>query len=408
MPELLTIDPAKLAALTAIQRPHVAELVAVYWPAPDGVRYYATSQLDELPNYAALSLGPIEARLALRSASDPERFLSVTLDSGIGDEMVPFDLNDSDGEISRLSYVHGEGIKTEILYYFPQVDLTVPLWWGHLRLPDDADSARFKVKAQSGFRSPQLSIPRRAFFSDNHAAICGRRLNSLEEIADNDCPYNRHVGGNIGLLDGNGEPKPPCPQNTRADCIATLGDDLSYLGFDTIIESLINNQTKGPALLATSRGNESNLKRPLRVIIGKRIVRDCDLLAFTPQTNTRHPDQGFVRVLFAVSEGRNKSTTGCKVNGSIIGFEHLNVRLGARRQSRTGFSPQIGNYSGTDHFFGVYGPVNPAQYNAGNLKGEATVEGLDEIRAYTDENTYNKLYTTNRAWGLMEMYRNRR
>jgi hypothetical protein len=213
----------------------------------------------------------------------------------------------------------------------------------------------------------------------------------------------------FGLLDPDtGEPFTSCPRNSTAACIARLGDDLSYLAFDTIVETLINNQTVGPALLATSRGNESNLKRPLRVIIGSRVVRDLDLLAYTPQADTNHPDKGFVRCLFSVSEGRIRSMTNCKVNDTIIGFEHLNTRLGARRQPRTGFSPNVSNYSGTAHFFGVYGQVDASQYNATNLRGEATCEGLDDIRVYTTETSYTEQYTQSRAWALLRALMDKR
>src|SRR6266496_518203 len=35
--DMAVIDPGKLAALRAIRRPHVFELVGVNWPSPDGL-----------------------------------------------------------------------------------------------------------------------------------------------------------------------------------------------------------------------------------------------------------------------------------------------------------------------------------------------------------------------------------
>ncbi len=182
----------------------------------------------------------------------------------------------------------------------------------------------------------------------------------------------------------------------------------AFAGFETVIEGIVNNQTKGPGLIATSRGNETNLKRSLRIVYGHVIVRDLDLLAFTPQLDTKHPDQGFVRCLFAICEGTVSLVFNCKVNGSLIGFQHLNTRNGELEQAATSFSPNVSNYSLTALFYGVYGPVNAAQYNEKNLQGEAEVYGCSKVRVYTDANTYTEQYTTNRAWCLFDLYTNKR
>ncbi|HEY0545321.1 MAG TPA: hypothetical protein VGC91_08105 [Pyrinomonadaceae bacterium] len=286
-------------------------------------------------------------------------------------------------------------------------------WWGHLRTPDNADSETFRCKAAIGFRSPLLPMPRRAFF-DTCLAIYGGLLTTLAAIADNDCPVNIHLpGGTIGVLVG-GLPQLTCSRKSRAVCTAHVGDDLSYLGMETPTQTVQIGQSGGGATSYSSRGNASNLKRPLRVVFGRRVVRDMDLLAFIPTPNTSHPDQGFVQVLFAACEGRIKSMTFCAVNNLTIAAEHLNTRLGARRQSRTSFgsSPnptgQAANYSGTALFYANYGQVNAGAYGPQNLAGQAIIEGLDEIRVYTTPESYTRKYTTNRAWCLLEMYRNRR
>lgn len=391
------IDPTKLAALRAIRRPQVFELVAVYWPS--GTIYYCSTQLDELPQYSG-SIGIIEARLPAYL------FHEISHISDIGDDSVTLDFADLDQGISERFFTHGEGVKVEIFYYFPQVDLLVSQWWGHLRPPDTCDGERFVARAQSGFRSALMPLPRR-MLDVRCSALWGGFLDTLAQSAENDCPYNRQItGGVTGNLTG-GLPFPTCSKD-RGACIARLGDALSFLGFDTVVESIVNGQTKGPALLATSRGNETNLKRPLRVVYGHRIVRDLDLLAYTPQLNTKHPDQGYVRCLFAGSEGTISQMLSCRVNGALIGFDHLNVRLGELRQVPTGFSPNVSNYSGTSHFFGVYGPVNAAQYGPSNLQGEAEVYGLNTVRVYTDATTYTKQYTTNRAWCLLDLLTNKR
>lgn len=408
MPGLSDIDTAKLQALMSLERPRVCELVAVTWLAPTGTVYYAASQYDELPGYEALAARDlvIEARFA------GERFQDLPFSSGLGDESVNLDFADVDGRLRTLFAQHGEGLRVEAFYYFPEVDLLLSTWFGHLRPPENADAFTFKAKASAGFRSAQLPLPRRAFYRGCQA-VFGGKLTSLEVIARNDCWYNRHLGGDIGNLDADGQPFTDCPRHNTAVCIERLEPPGAtrapqFLAFDTVIDSLINRQTKGSTLYAISRGNESNLKRPLRVIFGHRKLRELDLLAYTPQYNNNHPDQGFVRVLYAISEGRIRAIWECRVNDKLIGFEHLNTRNGALRQPPTSFSPNVSNYSGTALFFGVYGQVNAANYNAGNLSGSCQVLGLDNIRVYSSLATFTEELTTNRAWCLLEVLRNRR
>jgi hypothetical protein len=210
----------------------------------------------------------------------------------------------------------------------------------------------------------------------------------------------------VGNLDpATSQPYTDCPRN-RPACIARLGDDLSYLGFDTVIQSYTVNQTKGPNINVTTRGNESNLKRPLRVIAGKRHVSELDLLAYTVEPDTKHPEGGAVAVLFEISEGPNQSQSNQKVNGVAIGAMHLNARNGEPRQARTGFSPQVANYSSTALFFGrAQGDFT--KISASDLQGECDVEGLRDVRHYSDETTFAEVYSRVRAWWLLHCLRNR-
>jgi hypothetical protein len=402
------IDPVKFAALLALDSPRVCELVRVSWPAPDGDIYYASSQYDELLGYESLAA----RNLTIETRFSGERFQDVAFSSGIGDEKVDLDFADTDGAVRALYAQHGPGLRVEVFYYFPEIDWMPSVWWGHLQPPEGADATTFKCKAAAGFRSGQLPLPRRAFYRTCQA-VFGGKLDSLPVIAQNDCPYNRHLGGVVGNLDGDGNPYTDCPRHTRAVCIERLEPPGAtrapqMLSFDTVVETVYNGQTKGATLFPRSRGNENNLKRPLRVVFGRRTVRDLDLLAFIRFTNTNHPDKGFVNCLFAVSEGRIRSMLDCRINDAPVKIEHLQRRLGALRQAPTGITPNGSNYSGTAHFLGLYGQVNPADYGPSNLQGSCVVEGLDQIRVYTDPETYVETYTTNRAWGLLETLRNRR
>lgn len=339
MPNLDTLDQSKLATLRALEGVHVAEVVAVFWPEPDGTIYYSFTQLDALPNFQSIPLRPIDARLPARAFQD------IVNTSDTDDSSITLDLADIDGEIARLFHAHGEGVRVEAFSYFPQVDLLVSEWWAHLRPPDDVDGVRFKAKAESGFRSMQTSLPRRRFTPEN--------------------------------------------------------------GFDTIIDSVIIGETKGPNLIVTTRGNETNLKRALRVIAGRRVVRDLDLLAFAPEPDTKHPDKGFLKAQFADCEGHVRSLTNFKINNILVAFEHLNHRRGDHVQPRTAFSPNIGTYPDTAVSFGRV-PGNFNSIAASGITGEVTIEGCDDVPVYTDEQNFTPQYTTNRAWWLLNAYTQKR
>jgi hypothetical protein len=218
--------------------------------------------------------------------------------------------------------------------------------------------------------------------------------------------HQLHIVGFGNIDPATNQPFTECPRN-RAACIVRLGDDLSYLGFDTVIQSYTVNQTKGPNISVTTRGNESNLKRPLRVIIGERDVSDIDLLAYTVEPDTKHPEGGAVSVLGAECEGPIQEQTNQAVNGVVIGAMHLNARNGDPRQARTGFSPQVANYSSTALFFGrAQGDFT--QTTADQLRLTAHVKGLRNIRRYTDPVNFIEEYSTDRAWALLHCLRNKR
>jgi hypothetical protein len=409
MADFRVIDAAKRVALMARERNlQVAELVAVTWRHAEGPVYYCNSQLDQTlrPEQAAAlnaKLGgrPVEMRLMGGS------FRSVPKSYDVGDDTVPLELWDGDGAISQLFYDSGEGVRAEVFYYLPQFDELISQFWGHLRAPDSVDPYKFTTKAASGFRSPLLTLPRRAFFTGCQARFGGRIFDPLE-LAENDCPYDRHLGGSVGNLDpATGQPYRDCPRNTRAACSARLTDSLSYLAFDVVVESKTVSQTKGPNLSASTRGNESNLKRPLRVVYGRRIVRDLDLLAYRAEPNTKHPDKAALSTLWAVSEGSISSQFNHRVNSIWVGYANIQTRNGGLRQSGTGFSQNVPNYSGTAVFyadvFGDWRGVTPDR-----ITGECEVYGRDTVRVYTTRTAYTKQYTTNRAWCLLDMYTNRR
>lgn len=376
-----TYDADKLAALRALgPRIHLAETIAVYWE--DGVRYYGSAALQELPNFRDINRDGVPIKVEPRLPGGADRFAEMVLAADVGDERISLNFHDLDGELTARFGAGAEGVKVEAFYYLPQIDWFVSHWWGFMRPPTDVDIATFRTSASSGFRSSQMSVPRRMFqrpcqnvYKD---AVCGST-----------------------------SPLTSCPKDEAA-CIVRNGDTKAYTGFNSRVINITIGQTHGPATQATSRGNETQLKRALRVIYGRRVVRDLDLLAMRQEANTGHPDQGYLAALFMVCEGRVRSMTACSIINMIVGAEHLNTRLGSQRQPATAYAPNVSNFNRTAHFFGRVGPLNPGGYNAQNVQGQCTIEGRDEIRIYTSDSAYTEEYTTNTAWCLLDLYRDAR
>jgi hypothetical protein len=403
-------DLAKIDALTELIHAartgagpdvEVCELAKVAWPAPDATVFYASTVADEVwPSLRVkLSGGRVEPRLP------GGQFLDVMRESGVSDESVSLSFWDPHFEVSSLFARHGEGVRVEIFFYFPQVDLLLSMFHGHLRAPEEADEDTFNARAESGFMSVQLPLPRRAFFSTCQA-VFGGLLQTQAEIDEHDCPYNRHVGGAMGNLDpATGQPFTSCPRARRSDCTARLGNDLFFLAFDTVTSGY---PVGSRGVIATSRGNESNLKRPLRVIAGERTVRDLDLLQHVVETgNPRRPEDGSIKLLLAVGEGLIDAIFQPKVNNRTIAPQHYGWRLGATGQPSTGFTRTVNNYSATALLNvvlqGDFRSVEPSQ-----IPTEVRVRGLATVRHYSDETTFAEQYSTDRAFWLLECYRNKR
>ncbi|HEY0171899.1 MAG TPA: hypothetical protein VGB98_12815, partial [Pyrinomonadaceae bacterium] len=260
------------------------------------------------------------------------------------------------------------------------------------------------ASAENGFMSVHLPLPRRAFFQTCQA-VFGGLLSTQAEIDEHDCPWNLHIGGSVGVPGS--ELLPPCPRRVRPDCVARLGDSLSWLGFDTGIASY---GIGSRGVVATSRGNETRLKRPLRVIFNQRTVRDLDLLAYVVEVgNPSHPERGSIKLLYAISEGRLHWLGQPKANNTPVQPQHYSTRLGVARQPSTGFTVNANNYSSTAILNvvlqGDFSKTDPA-----SIQVEIPAEGVDDVRAYASEDPADFVlqYPVERAWALQHVYRHKR
>lgn len=399
-----------LQALTGAER-KPSELVAIYWPSPTGTTVYASAMYTQLPWCPNLA-DAIETYfgeaipLTLTLIPDSTPFIDLPRAASISDDSISLTFSDLDDEFSDLLMDYGEGIRTEVFCYWPAVDLLLSMWRGMLHQPKEMNRDQVKITATSGWRAPQMLVPKRPF-ATSCPFIFGAHLPTQEAIDQHaGCPFNRHVGGTIGnpaYIGGD------CPRRVKADCVERLTEDDGvtpteryWPGFETREDPIPNNQTKGPNLLAKAIGNESALSDPIRVIFGERYVKALYLLAFRNELNNNHPDEGFGAALFAVSEGPNLAMWEFRINGQIVGTEHFQLRLGTLGQQPTDWSPDVNSYSGTAHGYGrILGRFNEA--TASDYSASIRVLGNNEIRVYSDSVTYTEGYTTNRVWCLLHI-----
>ena len=388
-----------LQALTGADR-KPAEIVAIYWPSPAGTKIYSSAMYTELPWWPDLA-DAIETYfseaipITLTLIPDNTPFIDLPRAASISDDSINLTFDDKDSAFSTLLMAYGEGIRTEVFSYWPAVDLLLSLWRGMLHQPKEMNRDQVKTTATSGWRAGNMLVPKRPF-ATSCPFIFGAFFATQDEIdAHKGCPYNAHIGGSIGVPGFT-----DCPRRVKADCTTRLVVETFWPGFETREDPVPNNQTQGPNLLAKAIGNESALSDPIRVIFGERYVKALYLLAFRNETDTNHPEDGFGAALFAVSEGPNLAMWEFRINGQLVGAEHFQFRLGALGQSPTDWSPDVNSYSGTAVWYGrIQGEFDNA--TASDYSGSNRALGNNEIRVYSDSDTYVAGYTTNRVWCLL-------
>ena len=390
-----------LQALTGAER-KPAEIVVIYWPSPTGTKVYSSAMYTELPWWPDLA-DAIETYfeevipITLTLIPDGTPFIDLPRAASVSDDSINLTFSDLDDEFSDLLMDHGEGLRCEVFGYWPAVDLLLSMWRGMLHQPKEMNRDQVKITATSGWRSPNMLVPKRPF-ATSCPFIFGALLSTQDEIDyHNGCPYNDHIGGDIGVPGFT-----DCPRRVKADCVERLDTEVYWPGFETREDPIPNNQTSGPNLLAKAIGNESALSDPIRAIAGERYVKALYLLAFRNEVDTNHPEDGFGAALFAVSEGPNLAMWEFRINGQIVGAEHLQLRKGELGQAPTDWSPDVNSYSGTAHGYGrIQGEFDHA--TAGDYSGSLRVLGARDVRIYSDPDTYVEGYTTNRAWWLLKI-----
>jgi hypothetical protein len=416
MPVLDPTITAKIDALRQASRDWTEiiscyEILKIDWESPEGTKYYGKTYIP---------LGEIDAGIEVLPLlhGDGGEFLTIEQDSSLSDGEVSVEIWDGGaldpatdtfsggGEFADLVQSQGEGIPCEIYLWFPTEELFLSVWQGHLRSEESSDAWVWKGKIANGFRSPNLDAPGRAHYTTCQA-VFGGRLDTQDLIDESGCPYNDHISG------GTGTPGfTDCDRKSTASCTTRGIDPLFHLSHATAEVTVLNNQTKGPQLYSISRGNESNLKESVRVIMGTRKIRDCQVLAFRRDYNNNDPGKGWFAAIYEVCEGPIEAIYGAIISGPSGSINadplHYNYRLGAIGQTAVGPDLTTHGYSGTALIRYNYGWVNPADCGPDNMRSEAFIIGLNNIRVYSDEETYAAQYTANRAWQIAEIFCNKR
>lgn len=402
----LEIDPTKLTALAAIPRPRVGEIVRVEWAGGNDPRFYAMKDYNAITGFSGLAgYGIEDIEVRFKKA----QFIDIPRGSDISDDKINLEFVDYDQDVTEL-YVnsYGEGSRVTVFEWFPEVDLLMEVFWGHLESPDEMDGLLFKIKASTGFRSPLLSLPHRTMYPGCQALFGGHvrqdgsfLFPTLAAVAENDCRYNRHVGGLIGT-DG----FTSCPRNNVSVCTAR-GMTPYYLAFD-FFSGLTSSVGFDHKWTATTRGNDSNQNKALRVVAGTRRIKQLDLQGFQAQSGGNNPQAGYLVTLFAVCEGPIVQAYNFYVNDQYIALNHQISNRGEVGQVKVPFPTTTLNYSGTALARLDAGPKDWRGITADQINAECTVIGSNDVRVYSDADTYTKQYTTNRAWWLLHVLTNKR
>jgi hypothetical protein len=387
---------------------HVVQIVKIHWLPPDGARCYSSTSAFDLLNFRSLppELKPLEVRIL------NDGFLEFEFSPDLTDEPINLLLSDTDGEIRRLYAASGEGVKVEVFYYYPQTQELKSRWFGQMRPPDEIAFGDFAVRAESGFMSRLVLLPNQRV-QETCRATFGGQLPTLDDIDDYYfCRYNRHTGGSVGNLNG-GVPYTTC-EKTQAACNARMSGstvdggpaERSFMGIEQ--GGFASRYSPRPGGTAVTKGNESNLKNPIRVILGTKFVRDFEILKFRLRPDPQRADRAFFDVLFMIGCGPIDLAYGAQINDSGVPANFQAYRVGRRAEIPIAFpgSNATSSYSGTSVFYGQGGYVADS-YDPRTTRLLLAVHGYNGVRVYTTTSAFTEVVTRSRVWNLLECYTNK-
>jgi hypothetical protein len=356
----------------------VGAYLKVTWDEDDSneTRYYASTAYNQLANFMNIGV-PVEARLK-NNIPDVMEF---EINPDLRTEEIDVTFDDIDKEITGRFQTFGSGVRAEIVYYYPQVDGFEEVWEGQLKAPKEFGWKDVETIITNGTRSRELKLP-----GSNHPVghcrfTFGGLLPTLGAVACNGCPYDRHLGGTVGNLNG-AVPFTDCPRD-KAACVARLGGDadnpLYYGGFDSAVGAIVTDPDTG--WHATTQSNVSNLKDPIIVVFGVQWISPTKLF-WRRDPNTDNPATGWFDVQWELCEGEILAVTNFKVNDAIVPAGVLQIRNGTRGQATTGYASDVPHFSSTVVAWSRIGHLNPDEFGPEDFTATCQVLGLRNVTAF--------------------------
>lgn len=396
---------AILAEYSTTGKPAVAEFVKVSWNKGANTEYYATSGYSSLTPYRGVKAYTGGQHIQARIKGDP--FQKFEINGDLRTEYLPLSLDDTDGAIKLLFDTYGPP-RLDLYRYYPKQDYLRNLWWGVMLTP--AVWGRFvqNVQVTNGKRSRERFLPNEMIGSPGACFFrFGNEFPTLAKWETGGCPVNNGIpGGTFGNLDPvTGLPYIACPKDDPA-CDARTGDAAKWSGAVGLDASTVPTDNH-PGNYSYSHGNETTRNKPATWFAGNKYYRGAQLLMYAKELNTSHPDQGFIRTKWLLGQ-EVQAVSSIKVAGKIIGFEHINIRMGTRGQTVDAYPGTTENFSTFSTVFARIGPLNPESVDPKSLEMECLIAGYPHVAVFTDESTYTRIYTDDRVWWLLEAYTNQK
>lgn len=406
--------------LSRTQKPYVCEILEVQW-SPSVTRYYAGSEYDSLAPYTDLKshgITPVEARI-IYPDQENDPFSRFEIQPDLRTQQISFTFDDlgreadgskrqtPDKEITKKFDDYGTS-RCKIHYYYPQVDLLIAdVWYGELQKPNFFGYSRVTVTASNGWRTREATIPK-VIRPGQCPHQFGGEYTTLRQLETAGCRYDRHLGGSRGLLNpATSQPFTSCPRLSVADCTARWGHGLVYGGWSLNVPGYVSDGRSGN-VSQTTKGLESLLVRPKRVIAGIMHVPACPILLFSRLPNSNNPEQGFVQIVAEIGEGPVYPITNITLNDRAPNANQWVLRGGEFMQPPIGYPGLAENFSLTSMFRMIINIGNPASVTAESLNAECDVVGNYEIAVYTAPSTYTRRWTDDRVWWIFACYENQR
>ena len=393
-------EAEKIAALRLIREPAVCGYWKVTWNPNDSAqdRYYSDSKYSQMSPFFGVGVN-IEARVKLGGKNDTiAKSTSFEINPDLKSEKIGIEFDDIDKVISGRFHTYKSGVRAELFFYWPDVDLTLSQFFGQLVAPDVYGYKTLKTYVTNGTRSREQLVGKRP-----HSRECssnwGGFMKSTFASESNGCPAGPF--GTVASSDLD------CPRDSVTTCNRKLGttDGRYFLGFPNVYANIPVSQHDGG--IAISRGGASSSGEPMRVIFGQKYLRQLPLLGYFAVGGNNNA--GSIRLRLEVGEGPISSVYAPIVNGLAPAANQFNnFTNGTRGQAYGPYPNGLGNFSCTAYFTFVLTSVNVNNYNPTNISGECRVTGYAAIAVFTDATTYARQWTDSRVWCLGEIYTNQR